>query len=102
MNIPRRNQKLVADAGKGSHADEIFRQDHLHEHVVFTSMVNVNELNRAGDEQMYINNGQRDVDFLQDFTIQIIGGSLGPDLSSLGTTTRLEALEESGTRSPNR
>ena len=48
---------------------------------------------------MCSNNAQRDVDFLQDFTIQIIGGSLGPDLSSLGTTTRLEALEESGTRS---
>ena len=66
------------------------------------SMFNDIDLNRAGDEQMYSNNAQRDADFLQDFTIQIIGASLGPGLSSLGTTTRLKAHEESGTRSPNR
>ena len=49
---------------------------------------------------MCSNNARRDADFLQDFTIQIIGASLGPGLSSLGTTTRLKAHEESGTRSP--
>ena len=46
---------------------EFSRQDYLHEHVIFTSMVNVNELNRAGDEQMYIINAQRDVDFSPGF-----------------------------------
>ena len=81
-------------SGEGSYAEEFPRQDYLHEHVIFMSMFNDIDLNRAGDEQMYIINAQRDVDLLQDFTIQIIGASSGTDLSSLGTTTRLEGTRE--------
>ena len=94
VKISRRIQKLVADVERDP------TPKNFPDRMIFMNMRNDIDLNGAAEEQMCISNSQRDVDFLQDFTIQIIGASLGPGLSSLGTTTRLKALEKSGTRLP--
>ena len=56
-----RIQQLVADAVMD------FTPKNLPVNVIFMSMFNDIELNRAGHEQMWINRAQQDADFSTDF-----------------------------------